>query len=133
MFCIRQRIIGHNLLIISLNLVCISRLVGMDMGISMAATNAASAANNVTQNLNTTISQLQSSVENVEGVVKNIASNEEEGLDLSKLSTSISQLEGKAIQISKRFISRILLSQSDSCVSNASAFQSTRPSPTSPC
>lgn len=67
----------------------------MDMGISIAATNAASAANNVTQNLNTTISQLQSSVEGVEGVVKDIESTSESGLDLSKLSVSITQLQGK--------------------------------------
>ena len=68
----------------------------MDMGISIAATNAASAANNVTQNLNTTISQLQSSVQGVEGVVKNITStNNVESLDLTKLSSSISELEGR--------------------------------------
>lgn len=67
----------------------------MDMGISIAATNAASAANNVTQNLNTTISQLQSSVQGVEGVVKNITTtNDKESLDLTKLSSSISELEG---------------------------------------
>ena len=67
------------------------RLVGMDMGISIAATTAATAANNVTQNLNTTILQLQSSVEAVEGVVKDISASEQaEGFDLSKLSASIS-------------------------------------------
>ena len=72
------------------------RLVGMDMGISIAATNAASAANNVTQNLNTTISQLQSSVQGVEGVVKDITTtNDVESLDLTKLSASISELEGR--------------------------------------
>ena len=73
------------------------RLVGMDMGISIAATNAASAANNVTQNLNTTISQLQSSVQGVEGVVKDITTtNNAESLDLTKLSSSISELEGRS-------------------------------------
>ena len=72
----------------------------MDMGISMAATNAASAANSVTQNLNTTISQLQSSVEGVEGVVKNITTtSKKEGLDLAKLSASITELEGQFIDL----------------------------------
>ena len=45
----------------------------MDLGISMAATNAVTAANNVTQNLNTTILQLQSAVDGVKHVVDDVA------------------------------------------------------------
>jgi hypothetical protein len=70
----------------------------MLMDFSMAATTAASAANNVTQNLNTTILQLQSSVNGVESAVKSICeSANEDGLDLAKLSTSVTQLEGNAL------------------------------------
>lgn len=70
----------------------------MDLGISMAATNAVTAANNVTQNLNTTILQLQSAVDGVKHVVDDVAADvaKEEGLDLSKLSASIIDLEGSA-------------------------------------
>ena len=70
----------------------------MDLGISMAATNAVTAANNVTQNLNTTILQLQSAVDGVKHVVDDVAADVagQEGLDLSKLSASIVDLEGGA-------------------------------------
>ena len=70
----------------------------MDLGISMAATNAVTAANNVTQNLNTTILQLQSAVDGVKHVVDDVAADVagQEGLDLSKLSASINDLEGRA-------------------------------------
>ena len=69
----------------------------MDMGISIAATNAASAANNVTQNLNTAINQLQRSVEEVEGVAEQISSSGDgNSVDLSKLSASVTGLEGTA-------------------------------------
>lgn len=70
----------------------------MDMGISIAATNAASAANNVTQNLNTAINQLQSNIEDVQGVVKEISSSGDgSSVDLSRLSASVTELEGACL------------------------------------
>jgi hypothetical protein len=66
------------------------------MDFSMAATTAASTANNVTQNLNSTILQLQSSVNGVETAVKDISQSANgDGLDLGKLSMSVSELEGR--------------------------------------